>query len=57
MSVHNPAHPGEILKELVIERLDLFVTEAAARLGVSRRSLSGVQARGALTLRCRCGLR
>ena len=42
MSMHNPAHPGEILKELVIEPLGLSVTEAAGRLGVSRKSLSRV---------------
>lgn len=42
MSMHNPAHPGEILKTLVIEPLGLSVTEAASRLGVSRRSLSRV---------------
>jgi addiction module HigA family antidote len=38
--MHNPAHPGEILKELVIQPLGLTVTEAASRLGVSRKSLS-----------------
>ena len=50
MSMHNPAHPGEILKELVIEPLRLSVTETAARLGVSRNSLSRVlNARGGVT--------
>lgn len=39
MSMHNPAHPGEILKELVIEPLGLSVTEAACHLGVSRKTL------------------
>jgi len=38
--MHNPAHPGEILKELVIEPLGLSITEAANRLGISRTSLS-----------------
>ena len=42
MSMHNPAHPGEILKELVIEPLGLSVTEAARYLGVSRNRLSPV---------------
>lgn len=42
MSMHNPAHPGEILKTLVIEPLALSVAETASRLGVSRRSLSRV---------------
>jgi addiction module HigA family antidote len=40
MNTHNPAHPGEILKELVIEPLGLSVTEAAHHLGVSRKTLS-----------------
>lgn len=42
MSMHNPAHPGEILKTLVIEPLGLSVTQTAQRLGVSRRCLSRV---------------
>ena len=50
MTMHNPAHPGEILKELVIEPLGLSVTEAASRLGVSRTSLSKVlKRRGTVT--------
>ena len=40
--MHNPAHPGEILKELVIDPLGLFVTDAAHHLGVSRKTLSKV---------------
>ena len=42
MSMHNPAHPGEILKELVIEPLELSVTEAARHLDISRNKLSQV---------------
>ena len=42
MSMNNPAHPGEILKELIIEPLGLSVTEAACHLGVSRNRLSQV---------------
>ena len=50
MSMHNPAHPGEILKELVIEPLGLSVTDAARHLGVSRKTLSKVlNSRGAVT--------
>jgi len=49
--MHNPAHPGEIIKELVIEPLGLTVTETAARLGVSRQSLSRVlNTRSAVTV-------
>lgn len=42
MGMHNPAHPGEILKELVIDPLGLSVTDAAHHLGVSRKTLSKV---------------
>jgi plasmid maintenance system antidote protein VapI len=35
MKMHNPPHPGEVLKELCIEPLNLTVTEAAEALGVS----------------------
>ncbi len=50
MSMHDPAHPGEILKELVIEPLGLSVTAAARHLGVSRKTLSKViNGRGAVT--------
>jgi len=36
MLMHNPPHPGEVLKELCIEPLGLTVTEASKGLGVSR---------------------
>lgn len=42
MLMHNPPHPGEILKELCIEPLGLTVTEAAKGLGVSRKTLSTI---------------
>ena len=38
--MHNPAHPGEILKEDCIEPLGLSITEAAKGLGISRKTLS-----------------
>jgi addiction module HigA family antidote len=38
----NPPHPGEILREEVIKPLDVSVTEAARRLGVSRVALSWI---------------
>jgi addiction module HigA family antidote len=34
-----PVHPGEILREDVLKSLDLSVSEAARRLGVSRQQL------------------
>ena len=38
----NPPHPGEILREDVFGPLDLAVSEAAEKLGVSRVALSRV---------------
>ncbi len=38
--MHNPPHPGEVIKELCLEPLDLTVTEAAKHLKVSRKALS-----------------
>lgn len=55
MRMHNPAHPGLVLREYLG---DLTVTEAAARLGVTRAALSrilngsaGISADMALRLR------
>lgn len=42
MEMHNPPHPGEILRELCIEPLGLTVTAAADGLGVSRKTLSAL---------------
>ena len=42
MLMHNPPHPGEVLRELCLEPLDLTVTAAAEALGVSRKTLSAV---------------
>lgn len=42
MVMHNPPHPGEIIRELCIEPLGLTVTEAASGLGVSRKTLSAL---------------
>jgi addiction module HigA family antidote len=42
MSMHNPAHPGEILKELVITPLELTITDASEHLNISRKTLSKV---------------
>lgn len=40
--MHNPPHPGEIIKELCIEPLGLSVTEAAKSLGITRKTLSAL---------------
>ena len=40
MQMHNPPHPGEVIRELCLEPLGLSVTRAAKGLGVSRKALS-----------------
>ena len=42
MKMHNPPHPGEIIRSLCLEPLELTVTDAAAALGVSRKTLSAI---------------
>ncbi len=42
MKMHNPPHPGEILRDDVLPELGLSVTAAAAALGISRVTLSRV---------------
>lgn len=50
MVMHNPAHPGEILKELILEPLGLTLTQVAENLNISRKTLSKViNGRGAIT--------
>ena len=49
MKMHNPPHPGEILRELCIDPLGISVTDAAKALGVTRKTLSGI-------LNCRAGI-
>lgn len=42
MDMHNPPHPGEIIRELCLESLNLSVTDAAKGLGVTRKTLSAI---------------
>jgi addiction module HigA family antidote len=42
MLMHNPPHPGEVIRELCLAPLELSVTEAAKALGVSRKTLSAI---------------
>ncbi len=42
MRMHNPPHPGEILRELCLAPLGISVTGAAEALGVSRKTLSAI---------------
>ena len=50
MGIYKPAHPGEVFRELWLEPLGLTLTEAAKRLGVTRKTVSTIiNGRGALT--------
>lgn len=50
MGMHKPAHPGEVLKELWLEPLSLTLTEAAKRLGTTRKTISKIiNGRGTVT--------
>lgn len=42
MLMRNPPHPGEVLRGLCLEPLNLSVTAAATALGVSRKTLSAI---------------
>lgn len=42
MRMHNPPHPGEVLRSLCLEPLGLTVSDTAKALGVSRKTLSGI---------------
>ena len=42
MRMHNPPHPGKIIKTLCLEPLGVSVTQAAEALGVSRKTLSAI---------------
>ncbi len=40
--MHNPAHPGRLLKEMYMEPLGFTVTQVADALGVSRKHVSSI---------------
>ena len=42
MRMHNPPHPGEIIRSLCLEPLGVSITDAAKALGVSRKTLSAI---------------
>ena len=42
MAMKNPPHPGSVFRQVCIDPIGITVTEAATRLGVSRRQLSDV---------------
>jgi len=40
MNMHNPPHPGGMVRRQCLEPLDLTVTQTASNLGVARQALS-----------------
>jgi addiction module HigA family antidote len=40
--MHNPAHPGEILRELYLKPMGITITQAADALGMSRKHVSAI---------------
>ena len=42
MKMYNPPHPGEIIKELWIEPLNISITQAANAMDLSRQTLSKI---------------
>lgn len=42
MRMHNPPHPGEIIRRLCLDPLGVSVTETAQALGISRKTLSAI---------------
>lgn len=42
MIMHNPPHPGEVIKDLCLEPLGVSISAAAKALGISRKTLSAI---------------
>ncbi len=42
MSMKRPCHPGEILREALVDELGLSITDAAEGLGIARKTLSAI---------------
>jgi addiction module HigA family antidote len=40
--MHNPAHPGEVLRELYLAPLGVTITQLAEALGVTRKHISAI---------------
>ncbi len=40
--MHNPAHPGEVLRELYLMPLEVTITQAAEALKITRKHLSAI---------------
>ena len=42
MEMYNPSHPGEILKRLYLDNLNMSIASLALRTGISRECLSDI---------------
>ncbi|MBT7085457.1 MAG: HigA family addiction module antidote protein [Desulfobacterales bacterium] len=42
MRMHNPPHPGEMIREMCVEPLGLTITDTAKALKVTRKTLSSI---------------
>ena len=42
MKMYNPPHPGEIIKDLWLEPMDISIDKAAFALGISENTLSKI---------------
>ena len=42
MKMHEPPHPGAVVRKLCLEPAGISVTDAATALGVSRKTLSAI---------------
>ena len=42
MAMHNPPHPGEVVREEILKPMGMSVSKAAQHLGASRQKLSKV---------------
>lgn len=42
MTMHNPPHPGLVVRRMLIDGAELSITEAAKALGVGRVTLSKI---------------
>ena len=42
MTMKNPCHPGQIIRDICLDGLNLNVTDGAAALGVTRTTLSRI---------------
>ena len=40
--IHNPSHPGEILRDLYLKPMNVTITHAADALGVTRKHVSAI---------------